>query len=413
MIPARWRIVGVVWLTLAVGYGLFLSFPIFFVPLVEEFRWSRAITAGAFSVSTVVQGLMSPAIGGLVDRLGPRPVIIGGVTMLGGAFILASRIDAVWQLYLVTGVVAALGLTCMGWVPSGTLLSRWASRRRAAVIGLAFSGMGIGVLGIGPLAQWLITAVGWRRANLYLGVASLVILLPLIWGALREAPGDATSREQQPGGSAQSAGEGGERPPATPVADVSPAEALHSRTFWALFFAYFFTPLAVFPVFTHQVAFAVDRGFPTLLVAGIFGLMGFMSSVGRVGFGAMSDRAGPALAATVSFGATAGGTMALLMLERSAHEGWLYAYAILFGLGFGARGPIITALASHLFGGRRFGMIYGVLNMGNGLGAAIGPWFGGLVHDVTGSYRTAFLGAIGFCIAASACFWIIGNRRKT
>lgn len=273
--------------------------------------------------------------------------------------------------------------------------------------------MGIGVLGIGPLAQWLIAAVGWRQANLYLGLGALSVLFPLVWFGLREAPAVVAPGQGDQAGEAP-VSEGGRPPGSSPSSPgLSVGEALGTRSFWALFFAYFFTPLAVFPVFTHQVAFAVDLGFSPLLVAGLFGLMGLMSSVGRVAFGAISDRLGPALAATLSFAFTAGGTAALLILEVRPGSGWLYAYAVLFGLGFGARGPIITATATQLFGGRRFGAIYGVLNLGNGLGAAIGPLFGGAVHDATGSYRAAFLTAIGFCVAASACFWIMGTRSKT
>jgi MFS family permease len=175
--------------------------------------------------------------------------------------------------------------------------------------------------------------------------------------------------------------------------------------FWALWLAYFFTPLAVFAVFTHQVAFAVDLGFDRLLVASIFGVMGLMSSAGRVVFGVLADRIGPAVAATLSFGCTAGGACALLALEASSQVMWLWGYALLFGLGFGARGPIITAMATERFGGRRFGLIYGVLNLGNGVGAAIAPWFGGFVHDVTGSYRLAFLSAVVFSVLGAACFW--------
>jgi len=409
LIPSHWTIVGVVWLTLAIGYGLFFSFPIFFVPLVEEFRWSRALTAGAFSLSTVVQGVMSPVVGVLVDRLGPRRVLLAGAAVLGAAFVLASRIGAVWHLYLVTGVVAAVGLTGIGWVPTGSLLARWVSHHRGGVIGLAFSGMGIGVLGMGPLAQWLIATIGWRLANLWLGLGALAALLPLIWLGVRDAP--ATAPDPLPATPGTASAHAAALHPPGP--GVSVREALGTGSFWALFLAYLFTPLAVFPVFTHQVAFAVDLGFSALLVAGIFGLMGLMSSVGRAVFGAISDRIGAALAATLSFGFTAGGTAALLALEVQPSMLWLYAYAVLFGLGFGARGPIITAIASRLFGGRRFGVIYGVLNMGNGIGAAIGPLFAGAVHDLTGSYRMAFVTAIGFCLAASGCFWVVGARRKT
>ena len=90
--------------------------------------------------------------------------------------------------------------------------------------------------------------------------------------------------------------------------------------------------------------------------------------------------------------------------------GWLVVYAVLFGLGFGARGPIITAMASDRFGGRRFGAIYGALNLANGIGAAVGPWFGGAVHDASGSYRIAFLSSVLFSALASACFWLVRRR---
>jgi MFS family permease len=132
--------------------------------------------------------------------------------------------------------------------------------------------------------------------------------------------------------------------------------------------------------------------------------------VGRVSFGFAADRFGGPLAATVSYGCTAGGALALLVLETDPRVGWLVFYALLFGLGFGARGPIITAMAADRFGGRRFGVIYGVLSIGNGLGGAIGPWFGGVVHDVMGSYRVVFLTSMMFCVLGSACFWLAGRR---
>jgi MFS family permease len=135
-----------------------------------------------------------------------------------------------------------------------------------------------------------------------------------------------------------------------------------------------------------------------------------VSSLGRPCFGLAADRFGGPLSATVSFGCTAGGALALLGLETSPHMLWLVAYAVLFGLGFGARGPIITAMASDLFAGRRFGAIYGVLNLGNGIGGALGPWFAGFVHDVTGSYRIAFVASVVFCVIGAGCFWAAGRR---
>jgi MFS family permease len=422
--PSPWPVVTAVWLILAVAYGLFFSFSIFFVPLLEEFRWSRALTAGALSTSTMVQGLLAPLTGVAVDRLGPRRVIVSGVVLLSAASMLGATIVTPWQLYLYTGVIGAMGIVALGWVPMGVLLSHWVAERRGRVVGLAFSGMGIGVFVCGPLSQWLIDLLGWRGASLTLGAGTLVVLLPVAWFGCRlpvartvDARGQdsrlARAEVAETRGTPRGVGssERNSTPrPAFREPDVTLARALKTRAFWALFAAYCLTPLAVFSVFTHQVAFAVDLGFPRLLVASIFGLMGLVSSVGRPLFGAVADRFGGALAATLSFGCTAGGALALVATEARPSTTWLVVYAILFGLGFGARGPIITAIAAELFGGRRFGVIYGVLNMGNGLGAAIGPWFGGAVHDLTGTYRVAFLSSVLFSALASACFWLARGR---
>ncbi len=392
---------GAIWVTLAVAFGLYFSFPVFFVALLDEFGWSRGATAGAFSLASMVQGLLAPLIGMLVDRVGPRRVVLGGAAALGGSYLLASGIASVWSLYLVIGVLSAAGVCAVGWVPSGALIARWFADRRGSVMGVAFSGMGVGVLVMGPLAQWLIDEWGWRMAYLVLGAGTLAVLVPLVWFGVREAP--TASTLPRPGAPAASA-------PSDAGAEIG--AALRTRAFWALFFAYLCTPLAVFPVVTHQVAFAVDQGFPRLFVAGIFGLTGLMSTVGRIIFGVAADRIGREASATVSYACTAAGTLCLLALETWPHPAALYGYAILFGLGFGARGPIITAMASHLFHGRRFGVIYGILSVGSGVGGAVGPWFGGAIHDLTGSYRAAFLIAVAFCAAGAACFWLARPPRR-
>jgi MFS family permease len=397
-----WVVVGAVWVTLAIASGLYFSFPIFFVALLEEFGWSRGATAAAFSISSVTQGLLSPIVGMLVDRLGPRRIMLGGACLLGAACALSSQIGSLWSLYTVTGVLAAAGVCAVSWVPTGALIARWFTERRSSMMGLAFSGMGAGVLVIGPLAQWLIEGYGWRAAYLVLGVGTLLVLVPVIWLGIREVPVIAAPNRGAMGGPAPW--------PATTGGEIG--DALRTPAFWALFFAYLCTPLAVFSVVTHQVAFAVDQGFPRLLVAGIFGLTGLLSVVGRIVFGFAADRIGRALSATISYACTAVGTLCLLGLEVWPHVAALYAYAFFFGLGFGARGPIITAIAAQLFPGRRFGVIYGILSVGNGIGGGIAPWFGGVVHDLTGSYRVAFLIAVGFCALGAVCFWLARPRRR-
>ncbi len=403
------QVVATVWLVLAVTYGLFFSFPIFFVALLEEFRWSRGLTAGAMSLSTLLQGLLAPIAGVVVDRWGPRRVILAGVGLLSAASMLTATAQTPWELYVYTGVIGAAGIVALGGVPAGVLLSHWVTERRGRMVGLAFSGMGAGVFVLGPLSQWLIDGLGWRAASMTLGAAVLITLLPAVWLGTRDSRGPAVKPPTRTWPCQAAPNDPASRPYRNPEATLR--VAVRTRAFWALFAAYFLTPLAVFPIFTHQVAFAVDLGFPRLLVASIFGLMGLMSSVGRPLFGMLADRFSGALSATISFGCTAGGALLLVAIEAWPHMVWLWVYAVLFGLGFGARGPIITAIAAELFGGRRFGVIYGVLNVGNGVGGAIGPWFGGAMHDALGSYRMVFLSSILFSALASACFWLA--RRQT
>jgi MFS family permease len=393
-----------VWVALAVGNGLYFSFSVFLVPLVEEFQWSRGLTAGAQSMSTVLQGLLAPVAGILIDRFGPRRIILAGVLLLSSASILNSTIRSAGELYFYTGVLGAAGLVGLGPVPMGVLISRWFAERRGRAVGISFSGMGFGVFVMGPLAQWLIATMGWRVASAALGVLSLCVLAPVVWIGARDPrpePGQGTAAGARSGASRTgSAGDG----------DRALRRALREPGFWALWVANLCTPLAVFPISTHQVAFAIDRGFAPMLAASVFGVMGLLSTVGRVTFGLAADRFGGPLAATVSYGCTAGGALALLALEGDPRTRWLVAYALLFGLGFGARGPIIAAMASDLYAGRRFGVIFGILSISNGLGGAIGPWFGGVVHDVMGSYRVVFLTSVLFCVLGSTCFWL-GPRR--
>src|SRR2546423_10058390 len=231
MARGSWTVIGAVWVTLAIASGLYFSFPVFFVALVEEFGWSRGATAAAFSISSVVQGVLSPAVGILVDRLGPRRVMLGGAVVLGGACALSSRIGALWSLYAVAGVLAAVGVCAVSWVPTGALIARLFAERRSSVMGVAFSGMGAGVLVIGPLSQWLIVHYGWRPAYLLLGVGTLVVLVPVIWLGVPEAP------VPTPHGHAESIASA----PVSAASEVG--EALHTPAFWAPVFGYMATPL--------------------------------------------------------------------------------------------------------------------------------------------------------------------------
>jgi MFS family permease len=162
-------------------------------------------------------------------------------------------------------------------------------------------------------------------------------------------------------------------------------------------------------VTTHQVAHIVEAGITPRHAATAFGAVGLLSAVGRVVFGALSDRWGRVPTALLSYTSTVAGTLALMMLAPGA-PGWLlWAYVLPFGLTLGARGPIVAALAADVYRGRSFGAVLGIVTFGNRLGSAIGPWLGGLLYDLTGSYRPAFVVSITALAVAATAFAAAGR----
>ncbi|GIX48183.1 MAG: MFS transporter [Candidatus Tectimicrobiota bacterium] len=405
--PYAWVTLLLAFTTTALVFGIWFSFAVFFVAMVETFHWSRGAAALAFSVGSLLQAGLSPLVGVLTDRWGPRALISAGLLLSAAALAACSQVQALAHLIVFFGFGVGTGVLLAGPVTHSALLAAWFIHRRGALIGLAFAGMGLGVKALGPLAQYLIAHVGWRSSFLVLAALTAGYGL-LVAFALRNTPyelglrpyGAAPEAKLDPPSSLRSA--------APPPATV--AGALRERAFWALFLAQVLIPLGIFPVSVHQVAYLADLGFSKTFAAAILGHMGLMSSCGRILFGALSDRLGRFGGVTLSVLCSQLGIV-LLLLMRDASATWpLYLYALFFGLGYGARGPIISALAADLFAGRHFGTIFGLISIGHGIGGALGPWFGGYVYDRFGSYRPAFAVALVVLCGVVGCLWVATRR---
>jgi MFS family permease len=273
------------------------------------------------------------------------------------------------------------------------MLSRWFPTARGTVVGLALSGMGMGMFLFAPLSAYLIERLGWREALMALGAGTALLLLP--------------TNALTPGSPPEAAGGAG--PGAAPAGRARLADILGTARFWCFATAFFLTPVSNFMVTTHQVAHMIEAGIEPRWAAAAFGIMGLLSAVGRAGFGALSDRLGRVPAALSSYVATALGTLFLLLLGPGS-AGWLlYAFVACFGLTLGARGPIIAALAADLYRGRTYGMVLGVITLGNRLGSAVGPWLGGVIYDLTGSYRVAFGVSIAAIVVAAGALAAAGR----
>jgi MFS transporter, OFA family, oxalate/formate antiporter len=386
-----------------ISAALMHAYPVYLVAFIEDFGWSRAETSIAYSVSQLVGGVSAPLIGMLVDRLGPRRLLLIGSLLLGISLVASAFVTALWQIVLLYGVVMTFGANCLGLVAFVPLLSRHFVRRRGMAISIVQSANGIARGISAPAVQRSISLIGWRPTYLAQAAVMAAVVLPLA----------ALFRRADPGGGRQAEPRSAPEPPPDPSsasqarAGWSLGEAMHTPHFWLLFSVYMFTGLGSFFVSLHQLAFAVDVGFDKLYAAQVLGIGAFLAVPGIVVTGTLSDYLGREISAVLAYGISILGVVCALFITSPDQHLLLWLHACFFGLTWGARGPAITAKTADLFPGPRLGTILGVITIGSGLGAALGSWGAGWIYDLTGSYRVAFLMSIASYVCGTAAFWAL------
>ncbi len=376
------------------GRGLGDTYAVFIVPLERDLGWSRSELTGVYSIYLLVNGFTAPLVGLAFDRLGPRWVYGAGLACLGAAFSLAAGLVSLWQFYLFVGVMVGIAVSFNGMVPASALLSRWFPTRLSTAIGIAYSATGVGTLLFVPLAQYLVANHGWRSAYTTLGTVVLVLvpvaMLALPWRRFTAG----RSEERRARDKAQ--GEG-----------WTLRAALRSPVFWGLAQIFFCTAAGMFSIIVQLVAFLIDAGFSPLVAASSFGVIGMLSAASIMGSGFLSDRFGYRQTASVSFVGTAVGMVILVLITVSPSLALLLFFVPVFGLCMGVRGPIVSSIGARYFAGPSVATIYGVIYATNALGAALGSWLGGLLHDFSGGYRPGLAMALAFIALAAAPFWTL------
>lgn len=403
-----WVIVVVSFLTLVLVMGTRFSFGVFYTGMLGEMGWSRAATAGIFSLSMLVYAVVASGVGAAFDRWGPRGLFPGAALLLGVGFFLCSQITALWQFYVFYGVLVGIGFTAIGFIPHVALMARWFARRRGLATSLALAGTGVGSFLLAPLSEALIARYGWRSSYLIYAVITPGLLIPMILWLHRNHPEDMGL---QPDGMAPVAHA---TPQATQVADVlgdTPyRSALRHRSFWALGVVIVAIGCNTMLLTVHQNQYLIDLGFDPVFAAWMLGLNGLLRSGGSVLWGALSDR----MTREMSFtGATGLGILALLLLlsAQAAPQTWRVVLAVLcMGLGYGGTSVIYSTAAADVFQGRHFGKILGLMEIGFGLGGSLGSAMGGVVYDHFGTYHPAFYLTMGLMLASIAAIWVAAPR---
>jgi MFS family permease len=408
-----WVIIGCAFITVALGVTARTAFSLMFPPIVDEFGWDRGLAAGAFSFGFMVSALLSPLVGRLMDRRGPRFVIEMGVLLTAAGLLTATLIEKPWQLYATLGVLVGGGANCMTFTAQSQYLPNWFVRRRGLAISIAFSGAGVGAIVLLPWLQSIIQHDGWRASCWTLGLLTLTILLPINL-LVRTKPADIGA--QPDGDPAPQAGTDAKRSsnvidPAWAAIIWTPRRAVRTTRFWWIVIGYFCGAFVWYQVQVHQTKYLVEVGFGPMQAAWALGLVAVVAIPGQITMGAVSDRIGREIVWTVVCIGFAICYSALLALSGGPSQVLLYVMVVSQGLLGYAMTALMGPVVVEIFEGPHFGSIFGLVTVALVSGGAAGPLVAGLVHDATGSYRDAFVGSILLCAVSAGAVWKAAPRK--
>lgn len=371
-----------------VGALLFHPFGIYVVEFEQQFGWNRTRLSIAFSLARVEDGLLGPVQGWMIDRFGPRAVMRVGVVLFALGFVAFSAMNSLLTFY-VTFLLMAIGAALAGFLSVTTAVVNWFVRRRTLAVGIALIGVAGGGLAA-PVIALLIEEIGWRGTALVSAAIVLVVGLPAAQ-LVRHRPEDYGLRpDGDPPPSAASPAGGGAGATAAPPIEVSATarEALRSRAFWVISFAHAAALLVVSAVMVHFVAHVGEAlDYSRAQAASLITLLTVMVIIGQVGGGWLGDRASSRLLIAVCL---LGHAVAMLLLTFATALWMVVAFALLHGVAWGVRGPVILAMRAEYFGPHSYGTIMGFSSMIVMLGMIVGPIFAGAIYDGTGSYEIGF-----------------------
>ncbi|HXD96035.1 MAG TPA: MFS transporter [Candidatus Acidoferrum sp.] len=407
-----WIIVAVAFVTTGLGVNARTAFSLLFPPILAEFGWERGVTAGAFSFGFLVSAILSPSLGRLMDRRGPRFVMEMGVGLVAAGLLLAPLVRQPWHLYATLGVLVGGGSVCLSYTGQSLYLPNWFVRRRGLAMSLAFAGVGVGSIILLPSIQVIIGRAGWRTACVVMGLLVLAVLAPLNL-LLKRRPEDlGLAPDGDPGSAGGAAGPAANVVDAAWVAvDWTLARAMRTTRFWWIAVGFLCGLFAWYAVQVHQTKYLVEVGFSPTHAAWALGFVSLAGIPGQIVLGHVSDRIGREWVWTAGNLGFVLCYLALLLLRDYPTPALLYFMVLTQGaLGYGLT-SVIGAIPAEIFQGRHYGVIFGMLMLAAIGGGAAGPWVAGALYDATGSYAPAFWLAIGASVLSAFSVWRAAPRR--
>jgi MFS family permease len=397
-----WGIVVALFLIMFVLWGGYYSFGVFFNSLSREFGSTGTLTSGIMSLSLILSGLFSWVMGGLTDRYGPRMVLSLSSFMAGAGYLLMTRIDSIWQIYVWIGIVVGIAMSSAYAVPAATV-GKWFIKRRGLAIGITLTAIGTAQMVAPLLVAQIIELHDWRFAYLVIGL-SVVVLGVSAAMFLRRMPEDMgllpDGEAAKPRGNAEM----------TALTGYTLAESLRMPVFWVFCTIWTLMAMPTLLVIVHTVPYATSMKIGSVAAASILTVTGVANISGRFIFGYMVDRIGsrPALLMTLVIQ-----TVALLLFVYARDLRLFYLAGLLFGASCSGGDVVILTILADFFGRKHLGIIIGVASMPWRIGAAMGLILGGLISDITGSYSLAFLAvAIGIAACIGLTFILFAQKPR-
>jgi MFS family permease len=410
-----WIVVALGFVTLCIAFGIWYSFSVFFLAIINEFGWSRGSAASIFSIFLLFHALTGLLSGYLQDRFGPRIVIPLGAFILAIALVLTSQANSLWQFIIAYGILAGASVSLLGFTSHSVFLPNWFERKRGLAVGIATSGIGFGMLFLVPMAEKFISAFGWRITYLILAGVVLLVVGPLNAIFSRLKPEDLNLL---PDGDDSGMRVDQSRPAMMMKIMDSKwvnqnwtlRKAVRTRRFWFLVAAFFCVSYAYQGTLLHCVSAMVDAGLARKTAAYYFGILGITGSAGKILFGYCSDRIGRERANTLGVTTAVAGILCLIG-SMSLGGPLPLTFALLFGLGYGAAAPLMPSISADIFIGRSFGKIFAMIAIGAGAGGGLGSYLSGLLRDNASTYSVPLTICLSSLMLSCLFIWIAGPRK--